>query len=42
MVIEHIHKQKIKPRLNLTLHIKIKTKWIIDLNVKQKTIKNLE
>lgn len=40
MVAEHldIHMKKINPRLNIILYTQIKSKWMIDLNIKQKTM----
>ena len=44
MVLEqvHIHMQKNESRHRLTSFTKTNSKWIIDLNVKHKTIKLLE
>ena len=44
MVLKHFytHMQKYNLDLNLTLHTKIKSRWIIDPNVKHKAIKLLE
>lgn len=40
MAVKHldIHMKKLNPRLNLTLFTEIKSKWIIDLNRKQKSV----